>query len=223
MCFSPEADLVAGIVVTAIGVDTLRHTARRELLPLAALPLVFGLHQLIETLVWLYLRGDVSGCVGKPAAWTYAMVALCVIPVLVPFAFSRSGAISSLPVARTLVGCGVVSGSILLLTLVFGPMHATIDGHHLNYHVGTPWVPFTLGLYIIATCAPGLLSNTPTLRVFGAANLVVVAFLIWLAQSAVVSLWCVWAAISSLLVNQYVRRRPAGTTVPPSTTDAGAR
>lgn len=86
-------------------------------------------------------------------------------------------------------------------------MHATIDGHHINYHVGTPWVPFTLGLYIVATCAPGLLSSTPTLRTFGAANLAVVAFLIWLAQSAVVSLWCVWAAISSVLVNVYVRRR----------------
>ena len=104
---------------------------------------------------------------GKPAAWIYAMIALSVVPVLVPFAFLRSGAISSIPVARFLVGCGLVSGTVLLFTLVFGTMHATIDGHHINYHVGTPWLPFTLGLYIVATCAPGLVSSTAPLRVFG--------------------------------------------------------
>lgn len=214
MCFAPEADLVAGVVVTAIGVDTLRRTHRPELLPLAALPLVFGVHQLIETLVWWHLRGQVADCVGEPAAWVYAFIALCVVPVLVPFAFRRSGAIRSDTLARVLVGCGAVSGTILLVTLVLGPMHPTIDGHHINYHVGTPALPFTLGLYILATCAPGLLAESRSLRVFGATNLVVVALLIWLAQSAVVSLWCVWAAVSSVLINVYVRRRPADQRAP---------
>lgn len=214
MCFAPEADLVAGIAVTAIGIDTLRRTSRPDLLPLAALPLVFGVHQLIETLVWWNVRGQVADCVGKPAAWMYAMIALSVVPILVPFAFLRAGTIGSVPLARAILGCGLVSGTILFFTLVLGPMHATIDGHHLNYHVGTPLLPFTLGLYIVATCAPGLVSSTTPLRVFGATNLAVVVFLIWLAQSAVVSLWCVWAAISSLLINQYVRRRPAVTDHP---------
>ena len=221
MCFAPEADLVAGVVVTAIGVDTLRRTSRRELLPLAALPLLFGVHQLVETLVWWNLRGQVSDCVGEPAAWLYALIALSVVPVLVPFAFLRGGTLRSAAAARALVACGAVSGTVLLLTLVFGTMHPTIDGHHINYHVGTPWVPITLGLYIVATCAPGLLADTPSLRIFGATNLAVVAALIWLAQSAVVSLWCVWAAISSVLVNIYVRRRPAE--VPLSSTTSASR
>jgi len=226
MCFAPEADLVAGVVVTAIGIDALRRTARPELVPLAALPLVFGVHQLIETLVWWNLRGDVPDCVGEPAAWVYAFLALCVVPVLVPFAFSRSGAIRSVPLSRGFVAAGAVSGGILFLTLVFGPMHPTIDGHHINYHVGTPWLPFTLGLYIVATCAPGLVATAPSLRLFGATNLVVVGLLIWLAQSAVVSLWCVWAAVSSMLINVYVRRRPAEAGAPAepwSTTSTDAR
>lgn len=207
MCFAPEADLLAGVVVTAIGVDTLRRTTRPELVPLAALPLVFGVHQLIETLVWWNLRGQVADCVGEPAAWLYALIALSIVPVLVPYAFSQAGVIRSAPLARLLVAAGVVSGTILLFTLIFGTMHPTIDGHHINYHVGTPWLPFTLGLYIVATCAPALVSDTASLRLFGATNLAVVAFLIWLAESAVVSLWCVWAAISSVLINRYVRQR----------------
>jgi len=209
MCFSPEADLVAGVVVTAIGIDALRRTTRPELVPLAALPLVFGVHQLIETLVWWHLRGDVPDCVGDPAAWLYALIALSVVPVLVPYAFSRSGTIRSAHLAHALVATGVVAGGILLVTLIVGTMHPTIDGNHINYHVGTPWLPFTLGLYIVATCTPALLADHRSLRLFGATNVVAVGLLIWLAQSAVVSLWCVWAAISSVLINRYVRGRPA--------------
>ncbi|HET6153019.1 MAG TPA: DUF6629 family protein [Marmoricola sp.] len=222
MCFAPQADLVAGVVVTGIGIDTLRRTSRRDLLPLASLPLVFGAHQLIETLVWWNQRGEVSDCVGKPAAWIYAMIALCIVPVLVPFAFYRAGTSRSVPIGRALVVGGAVSATILFFTLVFGTMHATIDGHHINYHVGTPVLPFTLGLYIIATCAPGLLANSTSLRVYGTANLVVVALLMWLAQSALVSLWCVWAAVSSVLINLYVRRRPTVDAAPADPASAEA-
>ncbi|RNL62010.1 hypothetical protein EFK50_09285 [Nocardioides marmoriginsengisoli] len=207
MCFSPEADLVAGVVVTAIGIDALRHVPRRELVPLASLPLVFGVHQLVETFVWWHLRGDVPDCVGKPAAWIYVVMAMCLVPVLVPFAFARIGAIRSRLLATGLVACGIVSAVLLTIGLVRDSIRPEIDGHHIAYHVTTPWQVFTLGLYILAACGPALLANAAPLRLFGATNLLVVALLIWLAQSAVVSLWCVWAAVSSVLINLYVRRR----------------
>jgi hypothetical protein len=44
VCFSPEADLLAGIVVGGVGIDALRHTRHRRYLPLALLPLLFALH-----------------------------------------------------------------------------------------------------------------------------------------------------------------------------------
>jgi hypothetical protein len=206
MCFSPEADLVAGVVVTAIGIDALRHVPRRELVPLAALPVVLGVHQLVETLVWWNLRGNVSDCVGRPAAWIYVVMAMCLVPVMVPFAFARIGAIRSGLLAAGLVGCGAVSALLLAIGVASHSIDPVIDGHHIAYNVTTPWQVFTLGLYILATCGPGLVSDVPSLRLFGVTNLLVVALLIWLAQSAVVSLWCVWAAVSSVLINLYVRR-----------------
>jgi len=51
MCFSAQADLVAGLVVMAIGVDAVRHVQAPRQLPIASLPLLLGGHLLIETFV----------------------------------------------------------------------------------------------------------------------------------------------------------------------------
>jgi hypothetical protein len=62
-----------------------------------------------------------------------------------------------------------------------------------------------LTAYVVATCGPALFGRATALRCFGLGNLVVVSLLAWLDQNAVVSLWCVWAAATSILINIYVR------------------
>ena len=56
MCFSPQADLAGGLLITAIGVDAVRHIRQRpEFIALAWIPVLLGAHQFIEALVWLWL------------------------------------------------------------------------------------------------------------------------------------------------------------------------
>lgn len=72
MCFSPEGDLVGGLVVTAIGVDAYRHLRGQDNhLLFATLPLVLGVHQLDESLVWWGLEGPVPHWLGRLAMWIY--------------------------------------------------------------------------------------------------------------------------------------------------------
>jgi hypothetical protein len=79
--------LVGGVVISAIGVDAVRHVRqRRELIALAWLPLLLGAHQLIEAIVWLWLQGHVPRGAGHVALWAYLLIALVVLPVLVPLA-----------------------------------------------------------------------------------------------------------------------------------------
>src|ERR1700689_1869173 len=85
MCFSPEGDIPGGIVVTAIGIDALRHLHnRRDHLALAALPLVLGFHQIDEAFVWFGLQGHVPEGLGRVATWIYLVIAFVVLPLLVP-------------------------------------------------------------------------------------------------------------------------------------------
>lgn len=52
MCWSPTADPVAGTVVAAVGIVCVARVRRARDLPVAALPLLMGVHQLVEAAVW---------------------------------------------------------------------------------------------------------------------------------------------------------------------------
>lgn len=216
MCFSAEMDLAAGVVVTGIGIDTLRHVRTRDQLALGLLPLAFGVHQLVETLVWWNLEGHVSTPVGDLAAWVYVAIALVLVPALVPFAFLRLGTTGRPVLDRVFLALGVAAAGAGLLAIGFEPVGRHIDGHHVAYHPGVAWDGPVLAAYVLATCGPSLLARSPELRWFGVGNLVVVSLLAWLQQNAVISLWCVWAASTSVLINlalrsgrSSVRRAPA--------------
>lgn len=207
MCFSPEMDATAGLIVTAIGVDAIRNVRRRDQLALATLPVLFGLHQLIETAVWLDLQGHVGDTVGAVAAWVYLLIALVIVPVAVPYAFLRLGGGRWPRLAPVMLGAGLIAGAAGLWPLRLGDIPRHIDGHQITYQVGHPFVVtvVTLSLYVVATCGPPLVSRSRALQLFGVLNLVVVGTLAALNQSGVISLWCVWAAATSVLINLYIR------------------
>lgn len=206
MCFSAEADLVAGAVVTAVGIEALRHVRRPAELALAALPTVLGAHLLIEVLVWRGLEGDVSARVLDTATWAYAVIAYAVVPVLAATAvtlWEPPGARSRmLPFVALAVG----AAAVLLWWQVTDPVEAVVVGRHIDYVIragtasGLVAVPYVLG-----TCGPALLSSDRTLRAFGAVNLVVVAVLALVEREGLVSLWCAWAAVTSVVIAARVR------------------
>lgn len=78
MCWSATADLVAGAGVTAVGLACVTRVRGVRDLPLAALPLLLGAHQIVEAMVW-----DAGGGSG-PATVVWAVIALPLLAVWVP-------------------------------------------------------------------------------------------------------------------------------------------
>ncbi len=206
MCFSPEMDAAAGLVVAAVGIDTLRQARRPEQFALAALPLTFGVHQLIETFVWLGLRGQVNQGCEDLAAWTYVLIACVIVPVLVPFAFHRMGLVRPRWLGLGFVAAGVAAAAADLWALGLRDVPHRIDGHQIAYTLGVPHLHVFFPLYVVACCGPGFFTRSRALQTFALLNLVVVAGLVWLNRHGVISLWCVWAAFTSVLINLALRR-----------------
>jgi hypothetical protein len=198
VCFSPQGDLAGGLIVTAIGVDTCRHLGgRKEYLLLAVLPLVLGVHLLIETLVWWQLRGQVPHDVGRVATWLYLLIAMVVVPALVPFAVmmlepTRARRLTIAPFALL----GAVVAVILLVTMLHGPVTVKLGSYHLAYSIGLRHGILVVGLYLLATCGSLLLSGYHDIVIFGIANTIAVVFLARLTADGFASLWCFYAALS---------------------------
>jgi hypothetical protein len=207
VCFSPQGDLAGGIVVSAIGVDACRHLrGRNSQLLLATTPLLLGVHQIDESLVWWSLDGDLSHAVGRVAMWIYLVIALVVVPVLVPLAIwhlapSRRRRLALAP----FVVLGVAVAGVLLVTMLSGPVTVTRGSYHLAYSIGLHHGIVVIGLYIVATCGALLFSGYRHILVFGLANLAAVIVLARLTADGFASLWCFYAALTSGAILLHLR------------------
>jgi hypothetical protein len=207
VCFSPEADVVGGLVICAIGVDAVRHAGqRRELTALAWIPLLLGAHQLIESLVWLWLQGHVPRGIGHVALWAYLLIAFVVLPVLIPLAVialeptTRRKQMMA-PFALT----GAVIAGVLLAAMIRGPVRVRLAPHHLSYGIRVTDGLLIVALYVVAVCGPLLVSGYRNVVAFGVVNLVAVIIIARLTISGFASVWCGWAAVSSAAITLHCR------------------
>ncbi|MFB6888637.1 DUF6629 family protein [Kitasatospora sp. NPDC056327] len=227
MCWSARADLAVGGAVTAVGVLCLVRSGRAgrpERLPLAALPLVLGVHQLIEAAVWLGAEGELPAA---PAGWArtaWVVIALPLLPVLVPVGV-RCAAVDAGRVRRRvltgLVLLGLLVAAPLAHAIVTHPVGATAHAHTLDYRIGVSRPTLLLAGYLLATIGSLLLSGDPQLRRLGlvtGAGAVVCA-LLW--RLAFVSTWCALAALASTLLLRWTAA-PAPETRPPRAHTPGA-
>lgn len=205
MCFSPEVDLVTGVVIVAIGADAVRHVDRRSQLPLALLPMVLGMHQLVESVVWWGLEGRISDGVWQVARWLYLSIAFGLVPVWVPLAVGALEGHLMAQRTRWLTALGVVVAAMLMTGVIRGPIDSRIEGHHIDYDVDLWQGGLLVVFYVVATCGSLLLSEHARVRRFGMVNLAVVVALAALDQGAFISLWCAWAAVTSLAISLQLR------------------
>ncbi|MFF8643103.1 DUF6629 family protein [Streptomyces sp. NPDC015345] len=204
MCWSATADLVAGTGIAAVGVVSAALAARRPRdLPLAALPLLLGAHQIIESAVW---RND--GGTG-PATVAWAAIALPLLALWVP-----AGVLCAAPRAarrRLLIplAAGAGAAAVLSYALATRTVTADIRGHTVGYALGLPRPELIVVAYLLATIGSLLVSGDRGLVLFGVlvAAGAVVCVALW--RQEYISTWCAFAAVSSVLLLRWAaRRRP---------------
>lgn len=236
MCWSAQADAVAGGVVASLGVVCLvraRRSGRPNRLPLAALPLVLGVHQLIEALVWFGTDGDLPAA---PAAWArtaWAAIALPLLPVYVPAAVWCASTepghlagperrrVPTVPAGLTLLGAAVAVP--LAIAVAAHPIMATEHGHTLTYGVGVPHPAVLLAGYLLATIGSLLISADRDLRRLGLLTGLAAGLCAVLWRIAFLSTWCALAALVSVLLVHWAGRPAYSPTTTPGSTGPSSR
>ncbi|MEU0523341.1 DUF6629 family protein [Streptomyces niveus] len=201
MCWSATADLTAGICVGAIGVACVARVRRVRDLPLAALPLLLGAHQIVESVVW-----DAGGGAG-PATTAWAVIALPLLALWVPLAVLAASPPGTRRRLAVPIASGVVTAAALSYYLATRTVTADVRGHTIGYSVHLPQPEIVVAGYLLATVGALLLAGDRTVRLLGvlvAAGAVLCA-LIWRLEF--VSTWCAFAAIASVMMLAWVRGR----------------
>lgn len=197
MCFSILASVTAGTALTTAGGVTVAMVPRRSQLPLALIPLLFGLQQLTEGAVWWSLDHAAARVEGLSTT-TYLFFAFVLWPLLVPFAML---CLESVPSRRRVLTAFLVVGSAVslvgLYTVCRGPGAPYVHGSSIQYDRPSSAV---IGLYLLVTCGSALLSTRRTLKLIGAAALGLALVTLWLYAAVFVSLWCFFSAVLTIMI-----------------------
>ena len=205
MCLSPEVDLAAGVVISIVAVDAIRHNRHSRTLPVALLPGIFALHSFASLFVWLSFQGSVSPTIGNLASNFYIFVAFVLLPIYVPFAIllvEPSG--WRRQALKVFCVLGLIAGSAYLYFIIQGGASVEECTAFLNFHVAGPsWL--MSAFYGAATCGAMLFSGYRPLFIWGILNCVAIVILNDRMSHALPSLWCLWAACTSFFVAWFMR------------------
>lgn len=200
MCFSASVSFVAGTSLLAAGTVTVWKAKHKDELLFAAIPLLFGVQQLIEGVIWLGFRFD-SPLLNPTMTLLYALFSHVLWPIYVPLAALllepvrwRRNALAAF------LAVGVGTGLYLLVSMFRFPIVSRAVGGHIEYVSPHFFIGPVMAGYLAATCISMLFSSHRAVKLFGVA-----ALLSFVASYAVYtqwffSVWCFFAAILSGIV-----------------------
>ncbi len=205
MCLAPQVDVIAGTAMAVVAVDAFRHCRSIRTAPIAALPAIFAFHTLTSAFVWWGLQGAVSPDVGSTATQIFLTIAFVLWPVYIPLAVLLVEPKGwRRPALLGLAALGVYSSLTFLVPLLAGKGTAVACPYYIDFDIAGVSMTSSM-LYLVATCGALLLASDRHLRLWGWANVAAVGVLILMAGSGLPSLWCFWAACTSVFVAWYLR------------------
>ncbi|RFC54005.1 DUF6629 family protein [Brumimicrobium aurantiacum] len=203
MCFSPEASFIAGSALTAIGVATVKKTNQKSQLWFGSIPLVFGVQQISEGILWLSLPNPDLILWQSIATITFIFFAQVIWPFIVPFGILMLDKKEDRKlIQKVFVGIGALVSSTLLYFLIAYNIEAKILGQHIAYDQDYPETIYKYGaiLYAAATIVPLFFSSVKRMWILGAIIAISYAVTLYFFENHVLSVWCFFSSIISIYI-----------------------
>ena len=199
MCFSATASFIAGVSLSVLGVATVKKAERKAEIPFAMIPLLFGVQQIIEGMLWLSFRFD-APLLNVSMTYLFTLFSHVLWPIYVPFSI---GLMESVAWRKKMITAflitGIAVGLYLLYFIVRFPVTSEVHEHMvyvLPYVKEHPVLEF----YLAATCIAPFFSSHKIINIFGVLALLLFMVAYWFYTVAFFSMWCFFAALLSAVI-----------------------
>ncbi len=203
MCFSAEASFIGGSVLTTIGVLSVRKNREPAQRLFSAMPLVFGLQQISEGFVWTALKAGHHEIMLKLATYVFLIAALLIWPTFVPLSVRLMETDRRRrPYLNALTALGAGTSLAYLYGFLFYEVTARIDYMHISYGVDAPAIALRIAFfaYLAVTLLPFLITSKRRVWLLGAVVIVSYAIAAYFYSEYLLSVWCFFAALTSVVV-----------------------
>ena len=139
MCFSPEASFAGGIIISAIGVATVKRIHKPSQLIFASIPLFFGIQQITEGFLWLTLPDPGLINIQKISTYLYLIMADVIWPSMIPVSvLLMEENTRKKRVLRIIAAIGMILSLYYAFCLLSFDVDPQISGYHIFYKTGFP-------------------------------------------------------------------------------------
>ena len=222
MCFSATASFTAAAVLVTAGVVSIHRAFRtdRRYIAICALPLLFGIQQFLEGMVWIAGAGQDRGLIDKFSLGDMFFSWLA-WPVWVPFSTYFLEPNRRKPIYLVFAIAGGMLGAVQYFPYFAhdGWLVTRFLKHAISYE-GVELFDFIIGrqatylIYLIITITPLLISSDRAVNIFGLLVSVVLGVTYFFFSFAYVSVFCFGGAVMSLYLVYMIftkdRRRREG-------------
>ena len=203
MCFSAEASFTGAAVITAIGTAALVKVKKPKQILFAAIPIIFGIQQCAEGIMWITLRSGGHGQLQDAATYIFLVTALVIWPTMIPLSAHM---LETEKVRKNILNGFTAAGGLVSLfyayCLIFYRVTPQIESFHIQYVDNFPGVAvkIVLGLYLLVTIVPLFVSSVKRMWLFGILILISCLVTVIFYSQFLTSVWCFFAACISVVI-----------------------
>ena len=210
MCFSATASFGASVVLTGIGVATIKQVQHKSQLVFACIPLFFAAQQFSEGLVWWSFATPTNPTMTLYSTYAFLLFAQIVWPLWIPIAMvmvENKG--ERRKIQRVFVAIGITEAIYQAYGLLVYPVHSQITGHHIYYEIVRPdsFLKYIEpAFYASATILSPFFTTIKRMWVVAATILISCIITYLFFEHVTVSVWSFFASIISISVYFIMRQ-----------------
>ncbi len=203
MCFSAGMSFGASSVILVIGIIAISKARTIPQRVFGIIPLFFAFQQFTEGILWLVLSNPEYDYWRPLLTHLYLSFAWIIWPTFIPFSM---GLLEKDGMRKRILylffAIGLFVSASFIHVLIFHNAVAFVNDYHIDYTFdyvpAYPWI-FS-ALYLSATVIALLVASVNKMWVFGLVNMASYLFTKIFFHGHVVSIWCFFGALSSIIV-----------------------